>query len=105
METDIVLTLEAVFAGWPEITERLGMGQKFNAYACALGDDDRDFQWLICIGPVTNAFPIIETDDPARANLIVDALRFAAQQTPALCVAGPGGVMVFRDEEGVPVNG
>ena len=98
-----MLTGEPIFAGWPQITERLATGQKFNAYA--FGDYDEDGGWLVCIGPVTNAFSIVETANPAVANLIVDALRFAAQQPPASCVAGPDGVMVFRDEEGQAANG
>ncbi len=103
MENHIRLTGVPIFAGWPQITERLATGQKFNAYA--FGDHDQDGGWLVCIGPVTNAFSIVETADPAVANLIVDALRFAAQQPPASCVAGPDGVMVFRDEEGQAANG
>lgn len=102
-----MLTGAPIFAGWPQITERLATGQKFNAYA--FGDHDEDGGWLVCIGPVTNAFSnafsIVETADPAVANLIVDALRFAAEQPPASCVAGPDGVMVFRDEEGQAANG
>lgn len=90
--------MATIFAGWPEINERLAMGQKFNAFTLASDDEhDGEAVWLVCLGPVTNAFPIIDTDDPARANLIVDALRIAAQQAPAICVAGPGGVSVFRD--------
>lgn len=71
----------AVFAGWPQVQERLALGMQFNAYAHGRDDDETGecVNWMVCLGPITNAFAIVETSDAAVANLLVDVMRFAAQ--------------------------
>lgn len=65
----------------PEIKARLDGGQKFNVYQTRRGD------WLICIGPVTDALPIATAAEAAHADLIEDALRSAFGQLPSLVKA------------------
>lgn len=66
-------------ADLPKVKARLDRGQQFNAYESG----DRTGLWYVGIGPVTDFYLYFVTDWRG-ANLLVDALRHAAGQSPAL---------------------
>lgn len=61
----------------PTTKARLDRGQQFNAYESG----DRSELWYVGIGPVTD-FSMLFVTDWRGANLLVDALRYAAGQAP-----------------------
>jgi hypothetical protein len=70
----------SIWADVPPVAERLGDGQKFNAYETAGGS------YAICIGPVTDCLMLAHTTHAQAADLIVEALRIASNQPPALAL-------------------
>ena len=68
--------LSAALANLPEIAQRLVNGDQFNAYQYR---EDRGV-WVVGLGPVTRFLGIAYDLDENKANLIVDALRYAAGQ-------------------------
>lgn len=72
-------------ADLPAVHKRLDLGQQFNAYQIDDGDDD----WVVALGPVNDVLWLGVTNWQC-ANLIVDALRFAAGQPEQVCRAFPG---------------
>lgn len=71
--------LAASLADLAEIEQRLLDGDQFNAYQTGFGF------WVVGIGPVSSFCPLTDSMQPQLANLLVDALRHAAGQQPALC--------------------
>jgi hypothetical protein len=69
----------ASLADMPHIGERLSKGQQFNAYQ----DGHHDECWLVGIGPVSDFACFADNLSWKAANLICDALRHAAGQSPS----------------------
>ena len=87
---------EAV-AAVPYIAERLATGQQFNAFDSSLNDeddDDEDCTMYVCIGPVSDTRSIVSVEGRAEANMIADALTFAALSASHPCKSGEGAVSV-----------
>lgn len=61
------------------VQTRLDAGQRFNAYETARGDT-----YLISIGPISNLLHLAQCHDAEVADMVVDALRAAFGQQPAL---------------------
>ena len=81
--TQALVEFEAALQAMPFGQERLAKGQQFNAYECAENDeegDPSDWEYLLCLGPITDAAFITRIDGEWRAKLIETALRVALHQ-------------------------
>lgn len=58
-----------------EVSRRLAMGQRFNAYEMNEG-----FGWIIAIGSVTDFVELARARDPVMADFMLRALRHMAPE-------------------------
>jgi hypothetical protein len=71
---------ESALAAMPFGEERLAKGEQFNAYESAANDEDDDpddWEFYLCLGPITDSVQIMGIQGEWRAKLIEAALRVA----------------------------
>lgn len=79
-KAELVERFREAVASIPLVRDHVDAGDQFNAYESAWNDEDCDDEvreYLICVGPVTNACGITRVDGKGKADLIEAALKLA----------------------------
>lgn len=71
---------DAALSAMPFGADRISKGQQFNSYESASNDEDgdpADWEYVLALGPITDAVSVLSIESEWRAKLIESALRVA----------------------------